>query len=175
MTRTRTDFQHKECPVFGRYTRALHNILVAISENKWKGACDRRRSPFAVSVLTLCTRPFPFFSAFLSSYPSYHPSSSSCSSPFTHTIPVLNPPRSSTRRNDYHGRRMLSTYGSRLQITPHLPDPHLVSFFLQPIDFDGDVNLFHFVLLRCVGKGAFGKVGHPLLCYLHVSSRMSHL
>jgi len=28
----------------------------------------------------------------------------------------------------------------------------------QPIDFDGDVNLFHFVLLRCVGKGAFGKV-----------------
>ncbi|KAG5641977.1 hypothetical protein DXG03_003830 [Asterophora parasitica] len=27
-----------------------------------------------------------------------------------------------------------------------------------PIDFDGDVNLFHFVLLRCVGKGAFGKV-----------------
>ena len=30
--------------------------------------------------------------------------------------------------------------------------------FLQVIDFDGDVNLFHFVLLRCVGKGAFGKV-----------------
>ncbi|EPQ56369.1 kinase-like protein [Gloeophyllum trabeum ATCC 11539] len=28
----------------------------------------------------------------------------------------------------------------------------------QPIDFDADVNLFHFVLLRCVGKGAFGKV-----------------
>ncbi|KAG6908427.1 hypothetical protein DXG01_004652 [Tephrocybe rancida] len=28
----------------------------------------------------------------------------------------------------------------------------------MPIDFDGDVNLFHFVLLRCVGKGAFGKV-----------------
>ncbi|KAJ3537738.1 hypothetical protein NM688_g6633 [Phlebia brevispora] len=28
----------------------------------------------------------------------------------------------------------------------------------KPIDFDGDVNLFHFVLLRCVGKGAFGKV-----------------
>ncbi|TFK51637.1 kinase-like protein [Heliocybe sulcata] len=27
-----------------------------------------------------------------------------------------------------------------------------------PIDFDADVNLFHFVLLRCVGKGAFGKV-----------------
>lgn len=32
---------------------------------------------------------------------------------------------------------------------------------LQPIDFDGDVNLFHFVLLRSVGKGAFGKVGNP--------------
>ncbi|KAF9647211.1 kinase-like protein [Thelephora ganbajun] len=28
----------------------------------------------------------------------------------------------------------------------------------QPIDFDGEVNLFHFNLLRCVGKGAFGKV-----------------
>ncbi|KAI0047238.1 Pkinase-domain-containing protein [Auriscalpium vulgare] len=28
----------------------------------------------------------------------------------------------------------------------------------QVIDFDGDVNLFHFILLRCVGKGAFGKV-----------------
>jgi len=27
-----------------------------------------------------------------------------------------------------------------------------------PVDFDGDVNLFHFTLLRCVGKGAFGKV-----------------
>ncbi|KAF8920646.1 kinase-like domain-containing protein [Mucidula mucida] len=27
-----------------------------------------------------------------------------------------------------------------------------------PIDFDGEINLFHFVLLRCVGKGAFGKV-----------------
>ncbi|KAI0763780.1 kinase-like protein [Trametes elegans] len=27
-----------------------------------------------------------------------------------------------------------------------------------PIDFDGEVNLFHFILLRCVGKGAFGKV-----------------
>ncbi|KAL4063180.1 kinase-like protein [Scleroderma citrinum] len=28
----------------------------------------------------------------------------------------------------------------------------------QPVDFEGDVNLFHFHLLRCVGKGAFGKV-----------------
>ncbi|KAI0285947.1 kinase-like domain-containing protein [Russula aff. rugulosa BPL654] len=28
----------------------------------------------------------------------------------------------------------------------------------QVIDFDADVNLFHFMLLRCVGKGAFGKV-----------------
>lgn len=30
--------------------------------------------------------------------------------------------------------------------------------YIKPVDFDGDVNLFHFVLLRCVGKGAFGKV-----------------
>lgn len=28
----------------------------------------------------------------------------------------------------------------------------------EPPDFDGEVNLFHFVLLRSVGKGAFGKV-----------------
>lgn len=28
----------------------------------------------------------------------------------------------------------------------------------EPVDFDGEVDLFHFVLLRCVGKGAFGKV-----------------
>lgn len=29
---------------------------------------------------------------------------------------------------------------------------------MQAIDFDGEVNLFHFFLLRSVGKGAFGKV-----------------
>lgn len=29
----------------------------------------------------------------------------------------------------------------------------------QAIDFDAEVNLFHFYLLRSVGKGAFGKVG----------------
>jgi serine/threonine kinase 32 len=29
---------------------------------------------------------------------------------------------------------------------------------VQAIDFDGEVNLFHFFLLRSVGKGAFGKV-----------------
>lgn len=29
---------------------------------------------------------------------------------------------------------------------------------LQEIDFDGPVDLWHFYLLRSVGKGAFGKV-----------------
>lgn len=29
---------------------------------------------------------------------------------------------------------------------------------IQPIDFDGDATLFHFLLLKSVGKGAFGKV-----------------
>lgn len=29
---------------------------------------------------------------------------------------------------------------------------------LQVIDFDGPVDLYHFYLLRAVGKGAFGKV-----------------
>lgn len=28
----------------------------------------------------------------------------------------------------------------------------------EPVDFDGEVNLFHFDLHRAVGKGAFGKV-----------------
>ena len=28
----------------------------------------------------------------------------------------------------------------------------------QPVDFDSEVNLFHFELHRAVGKGAFGKV-----------------
>ena len=28
----------------------------------------------------------------------------------------------------------------------------------QPVDFDGEVTLFHFRLLKVVGKGAFGKV-----------------
>jgi len=28
----------------------------------------------------------------------------------------------------------------------------------EPVDFDGEANLFHFLLLRSVGKGAFGKV-----------------
>lgn len=31
----------------------------------------------------------------------------------------------------------------------------------QAIDFDAEVNLFHFFLLRSVGKGAFGKVSLP--------------
>jgi len=30
--------------------------------------------------------------------------------------------------------------------------------FVSPIDFDGEVNLYHFDLHRAVGKGAFGKV-----------------
>lgn len=33
----------------------------------------------------------------------------------------------------------------------------------QPIDFDGEVTLFHFRLLKVVGKGAFGKVCPVLL------------
>lgn len=34
----------------------------------------------------------------------------------------------------------------------------------QPVDFEGDVNLFHFVLLKSIGKGAFGKVDPSLIC-----------
>lgn len=30
--------------------------------------------------------------------------------------------------------------------------------FSDPIDFDAEVNLFHFDLHRAIGKGAFGKV-----------------
>jgi len=49
--------------------------------------------------------------------------------------------------------------------------PFFLSFLLltppQPVDFDGEVSLFHFVLLRCVGKGAFGKAC-PLSSLVHV-------
>jgi hypothetical protein len=38
--------------------------------------------------------------------------------------------------------------------------------FSEPVDFDSEVNLFHFDLHRAVGKGAFGKVGH-LVSPLH--------
>lgn len=30
--------------------------------------------------------------------------------------------------------------------------------FSEPVDFEGEVNLYHFDLHRAVGKGAFGKV-----------------
>jgi hypothetical protein len=32
--------------------------------------------------------------------------------------------------------------------------------FSEPVDFDSEVNLFHFDLHKAVGKGALGKVGH---------------
>lgn len=40
----------------------------------------------------------------------------------------------------------------------------------QSIDFDGEVNLFHFYLLRSVGKGAFGKVSDFVMppCAVHI-------
>ena len=35
----------------------------------------------------------------------------------------------------------------------------------DPVNFDGEVDLYHFDLHRAVGKGAFGKVGgHAQLC-----------
>ncbi len=101
------------------------------------------------------------------SFPPPHPLPSLCIST------ILSPRRSSrlsspilsfifliltpdTSYHDHHGRCMLSATGtSRLNSQLSLPVFTLVQ---QPIDFDGDVNLFHFVLLRCVGKGAFGKV-----------------
>lgn len=33
--------------------------------------------------------------------------------------------------------------------------------FSEPVDFDGEVTLYHFDLHRAVGKGAFGKVCPP--------------
>lgn len=35
--------------------------------------------------------------------------------------------------------------------------------FSEPVDYNGEVNLFHFDLHRAVGKGAFGKVSRYLL------------
>ena len=43
----------------------------------------------------------------------------------------------------------------------------------QPIDFDGEVTLFHFRLLKVVGKGAFGKVCPTLSLDRPPSPRMS--
>ena len=34
---------------------------------------------------------------------------------------------------------------------------------IQQIDFDSPVDLWHFYLLRSVGKGAFGKVRLPFI------------
>jgi hypothetical protein len=45
----------------------------------------------------------------------------------------------------------------RFALSPFFPYSVLI-FSSKVIDFDADVNLFHFMLLRCVGKGAFGKV-----------------
>lgn len=58
----------------------------------------------------------------------------------------------------FHGCPLLSPHGESCpHLSAHPPTPP------QPVDFEGDVNLFHFVLLRCVGKGAFGKVPrHPI-------------
>jgi serine/threonine kinase 32 len=41
--------------------------------------------------------------------------------------------------------------------------------FSEPVDFDSEVNLYHFDLHRAVGKGAFGKVctTNPSLILYH--------
>ena len=45
-----------------------------------------------------------------------------------------------------------------------------------PVDFEGEVNLYHFDLHRVVGKGAFGKVSiSPSLCWFFASGRLSGL
>ena len=41
--------------------------------------------------------------------------------------------------------------------------------FSNPVDFDGEVTLYHFDLLRAVGKGAFGKVFISLFIPLYCS------
>jgi len=38
--------------------------------------------------------------------------------------------------------------------------------FSEPVDFDCEVNLYHFDLHRVVGKGAFGKVRFLHICAL---------
>jgi hypothetical protein len=40
--------------------------------------------------------------------------------------------------------------------------------FSEPVDFDSEVNLFHFELHRAVGKGAFGKVSGRSTDLLHL-------
>lgn len=57
--------------------------------------------------------------------------------------------------------------------TPSFQVTHLLSFSnKQPIDFDGDPTLFHFLLLKSVGKGAFGKVGSSLRLGGHLREQL---
>lgn len=44
----------------------------------------------------------------------------------------------------------------------------------EPINFDGDVDLYHFNLHRAVGKGAFGKVRLPAHLAFRLVSSPSH-
>jgi len=86
----------------------------------------------------------------------------------TPVFPVPPPPtcRPTTSFKPHHpnGCRVLQTTGAVQSWRPQ--DPPFTDPFPthQPIDFDAEVNLFHFNLLRCVGKGAFGKVYMGLCC-----------
>ena len=87
-------------------------------------------------------------------------------------LPPIPPPRS--RRPN--GCRVLQTAGMVQSLpftTSNTPFTELIPFSLiKPIDFDAEVTLFHFNLLRCVGKGAFGKVCAAfLLAHCHSSFR----
>jgi hypothetical protein len=94
---------------------------------------------------------------------------------------ILDGPHSSLCRPRPSLRPLLPPMGAvccRPQVPPEPPtsrpaDSVLTVLSAQPVDFDGDVNLFHFVLLRCVGKGAFGKVFTPapvcfLRCFMYI-------
>ncbi len=73
--------------------------------------------------------------------------------------PSLLPRRAFLPSFFHYGRAVLQTRGSLpLGLKHFVADPVPLIPFNQPVDFEGDVNLFHFVLLKSIGKGAFGKV-----------------
>lgn len=60
----------------------------------------------------------------------------------------------------------------RCELEPRVGSTDVVAATAQEIDFDGPVDLWHFYLLRSVGKGAFGKVRYNSPDVLAFSDRV---
>ncbi|SRR6266403_23334 len=85
--------------------------------------------------------------------------------------PALHFPPGSINQSVAHSIPPMGALCCRPQVGTLAPLVYSVLTFpsSKVIDFDADVNLFHFLLLRCVGKGAFGKVHISEGCPHHPS------